>query len=252
MDNIKICPTCGKEFKIYYKKQKCCCRSCWLEFLRKQREEKFIGQKFNHWVVKKIIKIKGKNNTRYLCECECGTLKEFTLGELKRSNSCGCIKKTLNGLSRINTRLYGIHQKMKDRCLNPQNEHYQNYGARGITICKEWLDSYTSFYTWAMDNNYSDDLSIDRIDVNGNYEPSNCRWVTTKEQARNKRNTIKITINDETRCLSDWCIIYKKPFNLVYKRIRRGYDVMKALLIPPRTNNKVDILSEHCPHSWKL
>lgn len=234
MAKIKTCPICGKEFKSYYEKQKCCSWDCWLKFLNKQREKKFVGQKINHWTIQKLVKVEGGNNTRYLCQCDCGTIREFTLGELKRSNSCGCIKKTLNGLSRIDTRLYGIHQKIKDRCLNPQNDHYQNYGARGITICKEWIESYISFYKWALNNGYTDKLTIDRIDVNGDYEPSNCRWITPKEQAYNKRSNIKITINGETHCLAEWCRIYKTSHNLAYKRIKRNWDIVKALTTPSK------------------
>ena len=232
---IKTCAFCGKEFETSNKNQICCNRTCWQKLINKRSEEKFVGQKVNHWTILKLVKMKNKNRTRYLCQCECGTLKEFSLGDLKRSNSCGCIKKTLNGLS--NTRLYGIYQKMKERCLNPRNDHYKNYGGRGITICEEWLKSYIPFREWALDNGYTDKLTIDRIDVNGNYEPSNCRWVTAKEQALNKRNNIKITINNETRCLTEWCAIFKIPRNLVYKRILRKWDIMKALFTPSQRKN---------------
>lgn len=89
------------------------------------------------------------------------------------------------------TRLYRIYQGMKQRCNNPKAPHYKDYGGRGIKICKEWNtpDGFPAFHEWAMNNGYSDDLTIDRIDVNGNYEPNNCRWVTNLVQARNKRNS---------------------------------------------------------------
>lgn len=88
----------------------------------------------------------------------------------------------------VNKRLKGIYAGMKDRCYNSRAPQYVNYGGRGIRICKEWLDSYTAFETWALEKGYSDDLSIDRINVNGNYEPGNCRWVDKKVQANNKRH----------------------------------------------------------------
>ena len=88
-----------------------------------------------------------------------------------------------------NTRMYSVWKTMRTRCNNPNHQDYKYYGGRGIKVCKEW-DDFSKFYNWAMANGYSDDLTIDRIDVNKNYEPSNCRWVTMRNQCRNKRNTV--------------------------------------------------------------
>ena len=90
-------------------------------------------------------------------------------------------------MRKSNTRLYGIWRGIKRRCLNPNYHHFKNYGGRGITVCDEWLESFKSFYDWAMSNGYQDDLSIDRIDNDKGYDPSNCRWVTMAEQNKNKR-----------------------------------------------------------------
>lgn len=96
---------------------------------------------------------------------------------------------------------------MKNRCYNPKNKHYKDYGGRGITVCDEWLDKkngHKNFWNWALENGWKEKLSIDRIDVNGNYEPSNCRWATPKEQANNRRNNAYITIHGATKTAQEW------------------------------------------------
>ena len=109
------------------------------------------------------------------------------------SKSCGCYHKKIKseGMNRkhnlSNTRLYNTWSKLKDRTLNPKSKDYLNYGGRGITICEEWKNDFMSFYDWAMSNGYSDELSIDRIDNDGNYCPENCRWTTRTIQQRNQR-----------------------------------------------------------------
>lgn len=100
--------------------------------------------------------------------------------------------------------LYGVWANMKNRCYNKNDPHYERWGGRGITVCKEWKNNFKSFYDWAVANGYRKGLTLDRIDNNGNYEPSNCRWSTIKEQNRNKRNVKFIEYNGKSQLLEEW------------------------------------------------
>lgn len=133
--------------------------------------------------------------------------------------------------NKTNIKLYDVWQHIKQRCYNNNNQAYPNYGGRGIEVCKEWLDDFMTFYDWSINNGYKEGLTIDRIDVNGNYEPSNCRWVDRKIQARNRRNNRNITINGETHCLKDWCKILNLNYNTVSSRLHynKFITVRKAL-----------------------
>jgi hypothetical protein len=115
---------------------------------------------------------------------------------------------------------------MKSRCFNKKYKLYEFYGARGITICDEWLD-FINFQKWAYNSGYNDNLSIERINVN--YNPENCKWATNKEQQNNKRNTKQYTINGKTLSLSEWCFICKQNLMTVIYRIRRGMNIENAL-----------------------
>lgn len=104
--------------------------------------------------------------------------------------------------------LYSVWANIKTRCYNQNDVHYERWGGRGITVCDEWKNDFQTFYDWAMSNGYQDNLTLDRIDNDGNYEPSNCRWVTTTIQNRNKRNCKPITYNGKTKFLNDWAKEY--------------------------------------------
>lgn len=124
--------------------------------------------------------------------------------------------------------LYGVWANMKTRCENPNDKHYSRWGGRGIRVCEEWHD-FKRFYDWAISNGYSEGLTIDRIDNNGNYEPSNCRWVTVLEQNQNKRNVILLTHNGETKTCAEWSRMFGLSKNTVYSRFHKGWTVEQCL-----------------------
>lgn len=132
------------------------------------------------------------------------------------------------------TRLYRIWQKMKARCYNPNHNFYERYGGRGISICEEWLHDFKAFKAWALRSGYSDELSIDRIDVNGNYTPFNCRWVNAKVQANNTSRNHFITYNGETKTLSEWAESLGINKNTLHVRIDvRGWSIERAFQTIP-------------------
>lgn len=121
------------------------------------------------------------------------------------------------------SRIYNIYYHMKNRCYNVKDNRYNQYGDRGIKVCDEWKNSFKSFYEWSMNNGYNDNLTIDRIDNNGNYEPLNCRWVDNFTQMQNRSNNHFITINGETKVLFEWCRIYGLNPTTINQRIKRGW-----------------------------
>jgi len=120
------------------------------------------------------------------------------------------------------TNLYNAWLGIKRRCYNPNDKSYSRWGGRGITVCDEWKNDFMSFYNWSIENGYEDGLTIDRIDNNGNYEPSNCRWASQKEQANNRRSNIDITIGNATKTLKEWCEIFELDYKMVNARYHRS------------------------------
>jgi len=197
------------------------------------------GKKFERLTVLKRVENSKSGQTRWLCKCECGN-ETIVWGNHLRSGhtrSCGCINKEVcanlphkpkHGLH--GTRLYRIWNGIKNRTNINQikNNAYKNYSGRGINICKEW-NEFISFYNWAIKNGYEDNLTIDRIDVNGNYEPNNCRWVTMKEQQNNKRDNVRIDYMGECHTLSEWEERLGMNRGLLRNRLYRGWSIERAL-----------------------
>ncbi len=187
-----------------------------------------IGDKFGKWTVLKILPKEPYESRFFECQCECGTIKNVRGSNITNGSStnCGCVRKiTVGNTTRIDNRskerLYDIYCKMKSRCNTTTNQNYKNYGGRGIKVCNEWLEDYLNFKNWALNNGYTDELTIDRINVNGDYEPSNCRWTTMDVQANNKRNNLYITHNGETKTLAEWCRYYNINYDTVRERMFR-------------------------------
>lgn len=133
------------------------------------------------------------------------------------------------------SRLYQIWHGIKTRCYAEYQTSYHNYGKKGIAVCKEWRNSYIAFRDWALSNGYRDDLTIDRIDNNGDYEPSNCRWATPKEQSNNRSTNHLVTFNGETHTIAEWARIVGLSPRLIKDRLTySGWSIEKILFTPPR------------------
>lgn len=210
------------------------------------RFKDLTGKKFNRLTVIKRAKstkrANGKTRTNWLCLCDCGNYVIVESSNLISGNSCSCgcfklekTKKTgkknkTHGMT--NTRIYRIWGNIKDRCLNKKCRDYNYYGGRGILICKDWI-KFESFYNWSIKNGYKDNLTIDRIDVNGNYEPSNCRWATWTQQENNKRNTFFVEYNGKTQSISDWCRELNLNYNTIKSRLQfRKWTTKKSFETP--------------------
>ena len=199
--------------------------------------ENLTGKKFNKLTVIEFAYNK-KGRTYWKCKCDCGNIAIVEAYKLKmrHTKACGCLgeynRKHLYKYSikhqMMNTRLYRTWQNMKRRCDTPSTNSYKNNVGRGIKVCNEWKNDFISFYNWAMANGYRDDLTIDRIDVNGNYEPSNCRWATSKEQSNNKRNNYYIEFNGEKHTITEWAERAKIKRETIKYRIQHNYPLNKV------------------------
>lgn len=200
-----------------------------------------IGQKFGRLTVVKRIENRKSGHSAWLCKCDCGNYKEVTTCHLKdnHTKSCGCLKNKYNAKSK---RLLNIWRNMLERCDNSNRNDRKYYHDKGITVCEEWRD-YKKFEEWSFDNGYADNLTIDRIDENGNYEPNNCQWITMREQQRKKLGNIWIEYNGETKILTDWAREYGINRATLQSRLEMGYTFDEALKKKPRINRTSIVVS---------
>lgn len=176
----------------------------------------------------------GQKLTMWYCKCDCGKITVVSGSNLKSGNvkSCGChksasISKKLTRHGYGGTRLYQEWRDMVRRC---KTDHH--YKGKGISVCSEWVDNVTAFCKWAIANGYSDNLELDRIDNDGNYEPSNCRWVTRKEQMNNYSRNVLIAYNGKVQTISQWADEIGMSYDKLYNRLYRHWDIEKALNTP--------------------
>lgn len=193
------------------------------------------GQTFAQFTVICLLK-----QTYWLCRCSCGSYRVHMSANLKNQNAkdCGCIWKNRLATHRLKgTSVYKAWQSMRQRCYNQKAKEFKGYGARGISVCDRWKSSFDNFLT---DLGHPEKgMWLERNDVNGNYEPDNCRWATPTEQGRNKRNNILITAFGKTKCLSAWAVEYSIHYYTLTGRIKLGWDAEKALSQPPRFKTKL-------------
>lgn len=202
----------------------------------------YIGKKYG--MLTPIRRVGRSKNGYYiwLCQCECGNEVERTVDVFTRGqSSCGCKqrkiivnmknKNTTHCMSK--TRLYRTFKGMMSRCYREKDIHYPAYGARGITICDEWLNDRSKFFEWALENGYSDDLTIERIDNDKGYSPDNCTWITKEMQYKNKRQNIMITYNGKTICAEDWSKETGIPAMTIRWRYKHGWSAERTLTYEP-------------------
>ena len=199
------------------------------------------GMKFGRLTVLRLSHKDKRQECYWLCKCECGNEKTVSGNKLRSGNtkSCGCMQKEfLDGRLRrkhglTNSKLYATWENMKHRCGDPKNWMYPNYGGRGIKVCEEWLDS-SIFIEWALSHGYKEGLTIERIDVNGNYEPSNCKWIELKEQYLNRTDSHLLTAFGKTQTLKEWAEETGLNYNTIERRINKyGWDAERAITEKP-------------------
>jgi len=206
------------------------------------RFKEIIGMRYGRLVVLEYARTGDRRQSYWNCKCDCGNIVEVRRNGLVRGNttSCGCYQKEsaarhISTVQLTHGKSKSIEYKawlnMRSRCQYQASQRYKNYGARGIKICDAWCD----FANFLVDmGECPPGYTLERIDINGDYEPSNCRWATNYDQNRNRTNNRFFTINGITKIITDWCIDYNIKITTVYGRLRRGWEVVAALSTPAK------------------
>ena len=198
------------------------------------------GQEFGRL---KVIEFAGYDQNKAItwrCKCECGNTVVVRSDHLRygRTSSCGCMKAEISAKrgkdsakhGMWNTRLYHCWQSMKQRCDGTSNEtNKKRYHDRGIRVCDEWYNSFETFMKWSLENGYQDNLTLDRIDSDGNYEPSNCRWANAITQQNNVSTNKYLQYKGKTQTMAEWAREYNMKYTLLQTRLRRGWTIERAL-----------------------
>ena len=208
------------------------------------------GQKFGRLLVVEIDTANVNKRIRWICKCDCGNTISVSGGNIKSGHtvSCGCFRTEKSKIPKIHglsqDPLHNVWCLMRRRCYDIRRPEYKYYGGRGIKVCEQWDNNFLPFYQWALSNGYKSNLTIDRIDNDGNYEPLNCRWATMSEQCNNKSSNRLLTYLGKTQNLSQWAIEYNMNPDTLRARIYvYGFSMEKSLTKPSknyvkRTYNK--------------
>lgn len=195
-----------------------------------------VGQRFGKLLVLEKVEPASKWRSRWMCQCDCGSVLEingtdFVHGKTK---SCSCLlrekrsqSKKIHGMS--NHRLSKIYDCMRQRCYNKNHGQYQDYGGRGIVVCEDWLQDRTGFYKWALENGYSENLTLDRMNNDGPYAPWNCRFASKKEQSRNSRHNHILELYGLSLPISSWAEKLGIDDSVISSRLKAGHDTATAL-----------------------
>lgn len=235
---------CGKETEVVQSRlRNGCTQSCGclnrekINATKQKQSDKIVGKRFGLLTVIERTNERVGKSCLFKCKCDCGNETIVQRGHLisGATKSCGCLKgKNFRTHGDTGTRLHNVWRGILARCNNPNVRCYERYGGRGISVCKEWQDEhgFENFKKWALENGYSDNLTIDRKNVNGNYEPPNCKWSTTKEQNNNTRRSVKLTYNGKEQTIAQWAEELGVSYSMLYARIKKGWSTEKALTTP--------------------